>query len=91
MSFSIPVYLRVYFRTQKQYDGASEHFGRAYEIACNLESKDRQQKARVCAGSARALSMMQTYHRLIEIPGRQNIKRIISWKKRRRLSLSAPL
>ncbi len=37
MSFSIPVYLYVYFRTQKQYDGASEHFGRAYEIACNLE------------------------------------------------------
>uniref|UniRef100_A0A8C2I1J6 Tetratricopeptide repeat protein 29 n=1 Tax=Cyprinus carpio TaxID=7962 RepID=A0A8C2I1J6_CYPCA len=41
--------------------------------------------------SARALSMMQTYHRLIETPGRQNIKRIISWKKRRDGSLSAPL
>ncbi|XP_058601863.1 tetratricopeptide repeat protein 29 isoform X2 [Onychostoma macrolepis] len=75
----------------RQYDGAHEHFGRAYEIACKLESVDRLQKARVCAGSARALSMMQTYHRLIETPGRQNIKRIISWKKRRHDSLSAPL
>uniref|UniRef100_A0A673K2U8 Tetratricopeptide repeat protein 29 n=1 Tax=Sinocyclocheilus rhinocerous TaxID=307959 RepID=A0A673K2U8_9TELE len=76
---------------RKRYDGAHEHFGRAYEIACNLASVVRLQKARVCAGSARALSMMQTYHRLIETPGRQNIKRIISWKKRRHDSLSAPL
>ncbi|XP_042596342.1 tetratricopeptide repeat protein 29 isoform X1 [Cyprinus carpio] len=76
---------------RKQYDGAYEHFGRAYEIACYLASVARLQKARVCAGSARALSMMQTYHRLIETPGRQNIKRIISWKKRRDGSLSAPL
>ncbi|KAL1258844.1 hypothetical protein QQF64_009421 [Cirrhinus molitorella] len=75
---------------RKQYDGAYEHFGRAYEIACNLVSA-RLQKAQVCAGSARALSMMQAYHRLIETPGRQKIDRIISWKKRRNDTLSAPL
>ncbi|XP_050987161.1 tetratricopeptide repeat protein 29 isoform X1 [Labeo rohita] len=74
---------------RKQYDGAHEHFGRAYEIACNLASLVRLQKAQVCAGSARALSMMQAYHRLIETPGRQEIKRIISWKERR--NNSAPL
>ncbi|XP_073704045.1 tetratricopeptide repeat protein 29 [Garra rufa] len=76
---------------RKQYDGAHEHFGHAYEIACNLASVTRLQKAQVCAGSAHALSMMQTYHGLIETPGRPEIKRIISWKKRRNDTLSAPL
>lgn len=47
------------------------------------------QKAQVCAGSARALGMMQTYHMIIENPGRQNIQKIISWKERREDNFSA--
>lgn len=81
--------LCAYLCTQKQYDGACVHFERAYEIACNLASVPRLQKAQVCAGSARALSMMQTYHALIVTLGRQNIKKIISWKERREDNFSA--
>ncbi|XP_043116346.1 tetratricopeptide repeat protein 29 [Puntigrus tetrazona] len=76
--------------SRKQYDGAREHFGRAYEIACNLASVARLRKAQVCTGSARALGVMQTYHRLIETPARQNIQEIFSWKQRRRQSSSVP-
>ncbi|XP_077060951.1 tetratricopeptide repeat protein 29 isoform X1 [Siphateles boraxobius] len=75
--------------SRNQYDGACEHFERAYEIACNLASVPRLQKTQVCVGCARALSMMQTYHMIIENPGRQNIQKIISWKERREDNFSA--
>ncbi|XDV39690.1 hypothetical protein PO909_008891, partial [Leuciscus waleckii] len=75
--------------SRKQYDGACVHFERAYEIACNLASVPKLQKTQVCAGSARALGMMQTYHMIIENPGRQNIQKIISWKERREDNFSA--
>ncbi|XP_056114771.1 tetratricopeptide repeat protein 29 [Rhinichthys klamathensis goyatoka] len=75
--------------SRNQYDEACVHFERAYEIACNLASVPRLQKAQVCASSARALGMMQTYHMIIENPGRQNIQKTISWKERREDSFSA--
>ncbi|XP_051574013.1 tetratricopeptide repeat protein 29 [Myxocyprinus asiaticus] len=69
--------------SRRQYDEARVYFERAYEVACNLASVPRLQKAQVCVGSARALSMLQAYHKHIETSGHQNIQRIINWKEKR--------
>lgn len=66
-----------------QYDETYVYLKRAYEIACNMASVSRVQKAQLRVGTSRALSMVQAYFKNIEMSRWQSIQKIIEWKEKR--------
>lgn len=76
---------------QMQYDESHVYFKCAYDIACNMATMSRLQKAQGRVGTSRALSMLQAYYKHMEMPGRHSIQKIIMWKEKRQENFIEPV
>ncbi|KAA0702862.1 Tetratricopeptide repeat protein 29 [Triplophysa tibetana] len=76
---------------QMQYDESYVYLKRAYEIACNMASVSRLQKAQLRVGTSHALSMLQAYYKHIEMSRWHSIQKIIVWKEKRQGNFVEPI